>query len=250
MLNYLCAEFYKLGQRRSFYLSLAVLLVLEELVLWMCQVERMPPEGLLTIFTDLMSSGLFLVIVCTDLVFSSQYRHLTLKNELASGISRTRIYLGKLLASFLVALLFCAAVCVVYLKDAWLFSDRSPGSLITIFQTLLPPLAAAFPLWMGMLSLSFCLMALLKETAVTVFLLFGFLTFGSLFFWILSMINWPWPLMGRLMQFLLYAIPSMPFLDLKDPISFGMLVVHWEIGLGWTAVSTLVGLSLFRRREL
>jgi len=250
MLNYISAECYKLGQRRGFYLSLAALLVLEELVLGTCVIEGATPEELLGFFRDLMSTGLFLVIVCADLVFSNQYRYNTLKNELASGIPRARIYLGKLLASFLTALQFCAAVCVVYLRNAWLLSDRSIGAIPMLLRQLLPPLAAAFPLWLGMLTLSFCLMTILKETALTVLLLFGFLTFGSLFFWILTMLNWSWPLIQRLLALLLYAIPSTPFAEIGDPIGWGMLAAHWAVGLVWVVLSTAVGLRVFLKRDI
>lgn len=250
MLNYISAEFYKLGQRWSFYLSLAALLVLEELTLWSFRLEGASSEELQALFLLLSPVGLFLVIVCTNLVFSNQYRHDTLKNELASGISRTRIYLGKLSASFLVALLFCAAVCVVYLKNAWLVSDRMVSAIPTLLWRLLPDLAAVFPLWLGMLSLSFCLMSLLRETALTVLLLFGFLIFGSLFLWLLCMINWPWSVIRRLIAALYYAVPMTPFFDLGDPINAGMLSAHWAVGLGWVLVSTLVGLCLFYRREI
>ena len=249
MLNYISAEFYKLGQRRSFYLSLAILLVLEEITLCMSRVEGITSTAMLALFTDLTPAGLVISVLCADLVFSNQYRYNTLKNELASGIPRTRIYLGKLFASFLLALLFCAAVCVVYLKNAWLLTGLALDALPVLLYQLLIPLAAVFPLWLGMLSLSFCLFSLL-QSALSISLLFIYITFGSLFFWTLSAFNWSSPLMGRLTFLLFYVIPSTPFADLIGPVSAKMLAAHWAVGLGWVAVSTSIGLVLFRRREL
>ncbi len=96
MLNYLSAELYKLRRKKSLYIGIAALLVLESLLftpsLW---IDEMPlAEILMGFFTTALPCGLFLAPVFAVLAFDNQHGYATLKNEVVFGIPRSRVYLA------------------------------------------------------------------------------------------------------------------------------------------------------------
>lgn len=74
-----------------------------------------------------MLLGLWLVAVGGDLIFSEQYKYHTLKNEVSFGIPRTRIYLSRWAAVFLVMLLLYAVLVAVYTLSALLLLGLERG---------------------------------------------------------------------------------------------------------------------------
>ena len=65
------------------------------------------------------------------MIFSEQYKYHTLKNEVSFGIPRTRIYLSRWAAVFLVMLLLYAVLVAVYTLSALLLLglERGPSDL-------------------------------------------------------------------------------------------------------------------------
>ena len=55
-----------------------------------------------------LTVGIYLVPAICDIIFSDQYKLNTLKNEMAYGTPRLRVYFGKLLASVITAVAFSA----------------------------------------------------------------------------------------------------------------------------------------------
>ena len=103
MLNYLGAECYKLCRKKSLFIGMAVLLVLESLVFLPMLSGEEVGRGLAYLFLLMMLPiGLLVAPVFASLTVDDQYRNGTLKNEIIFGIPRSRVYLGKLAAAILV----------------------------------------------------------------------------------------------------------------------------------------------------
>ena len=111
MRNYLAAECYKTFRRKYFYIILAVCLGLEAVLLWGYWTTWKWGNSNVDFYSTaimvpfMLSIGLYATIVTGDIVFSEQYKNNTLKNEVSYGLSRGRIYLGKLLVSTGIAVL-------------------------------------------------------------------------------------------------------------------------------------------------
>lgn len=123
MLRSIRAEWYKAVRRPYFpilFLTCALLTVGAVSCLYFLKTQSpgIAPIGLsfaLSLSPFGMLLGLWLVAVGGDLIFSEQYKYHTLKNEVSFGIPRTRIYLSRWAAVFLVMLLLYAVLVAVYI---------------------------------------------------------------------------------------------------------------------------------------
>ena len=158
MLNYIRAEVYKLLRRPYTYITLAALLALEALFASMFAFHNShsmptPFGGAIISIVEMGAIGFCMCLLTGDMVFAGQYKNSTLKNEVSFGLSRTRIYLGKLLAQTLLSLVYLAimmvffiglcAVCLPMEGPAGFYSSGDALIIVGYF------LAAGIPLWIG-----------------------------------------------------------------------------------------------------
>ena len=128
MRNYLAAECYKTFRRKYFYIILAVCLGLEAVLLWGYWTTWKWGNSNVDFYSTaimvpfMLSIGLYATIVTGDIVFSEQYKNNTLKNEVSYGLSRGRIYLGKLLVSTGIAVLAAVVMMGFYLGLCWVLA--------------------------------------------------------------------------------------------------------------------------------
>ncbi|MBM6869247.1 ABC transporter permease subunit [Pseudoflavonifractor phocaeensis] len=250
MRNYLSAECYKVFHRSYFYVTLLVCLALEGLLLWgswltlqwgnasidFCSTALMIPV--------LLGVGMYATLLTADMVFSDQYKYNTMKNEVSYGLSRTRIYVGKLLVSLLVSLVAAAVMVGFYLLGCWVLyphNELDQGALSLIGYTL----SGALPLWFGAQAVSIFCYFHVRSSTVAAFAAVGILgvlpsvlqAFGLLFH----------PVFEVMRQF----TPSFMLDNLKNMAFDGSyLGLCWASGLVWCAVFTAAGLALFRKKEI
>ena len=253
MLNYIRAELYKVARRRYFRVSLCLLLALEGLFVLTLAMEglgRLQFDEMVAVLCVTMLAGVYLSILCVDLVDSDQSRGSTLKNEVSFGLPRSRIYLGRLTAALIVALLMCILVFASYLGTAWLLSSHTdPEAERTNLVVLAYVAGASFPLWLGTLALSHCVFMLTRSPTASGIIMLLFLTWGGGIFWLLGQFK-PFGLIGRFFGYVSVLVPTTPFGDLIGALTWPLMAQNWAIGLGWLAVSTGLGLFFFRRQEL
>lgn len=154
MVDYIRAEVYKVTHRKYLWGFLLIVGGLEALLVcmwaWMNgDMTNMSASTGFTMVLYLLTMGYYASAITTDMVFSDQYKFNTLKNEVAYGIPRARIYLGKLavgclvsLASCVVILLWYGLLCKVLLPGdgAWLEALKCvagrPGALLHVLFPL------------------------------------------------------------------------------------------------------------------
>ena len=248
MLNYIKAELYKVCCRKYTWVFFAVMVALESLfaLMWVGVMEF---SNMVALMTATMPVGSFLAVILADLVVSDPYKSGTLKNEIAFGISRKRIYLGKLCSAAAVALLFCIVLFSHYLGGCWLLTGHSDPETIRVNLGILVFVAAAsLPLWLGILGLTVALlMTLRSEMKAVVTVLFS-ITVGTGMLALLSMLRL-WPI-GSIASFVLSVFPTAQFGQYRGALTWDLMAKNWAVGLGWIAVTTAVGLAVFQRREV
>lgn len=248
MLNYIYAELYKVTRRKYFYVALSAVLLLES-TFALELLGRTEFSDMVRLLCALMMVGPFLAVLCADLVLSDQYKAGALKNEVSFGIPRGRIYLGKLFAALLVALLLCFLVFAFYLGGAWIFAGHSDKSAERESLAVLAyVVAASFPLWLGTLGLSHCLFIVLKNTVVAGVSMVLFLAWGGVFLELFSMLKLG--AVSTVAGVLAGLVPTTPFSDYHGALTWSVMLRHWAVGLGWFAVSSTLGMTVFSRREL
>ncbi len=258
MLNYIQAEVYKAFHRKYTYIALGVLLLLEGLLAAGNAFHN--SHGMTTYFgeciviiTEFGVIGFCVCLLTGDIVFAGQYKNSTLKNEVSFGLSRTRIYLGKLLAQTLLSVLylvvmmgFFIAASAVTLPHSMSIYFNDAFSLVIIGYYL----ACGIPLWIGaQAALCMCLFLINSDMVASFSYIF-------LVFMLDSTIQLAGMLMGSTpaARFLLdtyYYFPNPILGAAKGSVgSLAFLGRSWLVGAVWLAVCTAIGLYGFHRKEI
>ena len=256
MADYLRAECYKMAHRSYLWGALLVTAALETVMVFLWawlngDVVHLTASGGLAMLFYLLPMGFYAAAISGDIVFSDQYKHNTLKNEVAFGLPRSRIYLGKLLAGCLLSLAACAAILGWYgILCALLLPGD--GALGTALAQLGFALSCALPLWLGAQAMfTLCYFGFRGSTAgaivgVGVIALLGqFLTFLSL------MVELPSPILAEALMQIQKLLLTTPLDGLTEHIGEGArLAWAWGVGAGWYVATTALGLCIFRKREI
>ena len=254
MLDYLRAECYKMLHRSYLWMALLITggleLVLVLLWAWLNgETVNMTASAGFTVVLYLLSMGYCATAITSDIVFSDQYKHNTLKNEVAYGIPRARIYLGKLFAGCLLSIGACilllgwsALMCALLLPG--------DGAALEALKVLGFTLLCAFPVWVGAQALYFlCFFSIRGNTAAIsvciIFLLGQMLTLLSL------MLNLPAPELADALLAVKSLLLTTPLENITDAIwDWSRVTWAWAVGAGWCVGTTALGLWCFHRREI
>lgn len=258
MLNYIRAEIYKLLRRPYTYITLGVLLALEGLFASMFAFHNShsspTPFGEAIIqMVDMGTIGFAICLLTGDIVFAGQYKNSTLKNEVSFGLSRTRIYLGKLLTQTLLSIAYLAVMmtfflglCAIVLPTETVFGFHSTRDGLIIVGYFL---SVGLPLWIG------------AQAAVCMcqFLVGGEMAASFLYVGIVFVLHSILELSGLLLRggvgpLLLKICPyfPIPMLNGAKSVVGDWLYLNkaWLVGAFWVVACTAVGLYGFHRKEI
>lgn len=268
MVNSIQAEIYKLTRRPYFYIfNLACAAFALLVVGCLAYIKLSAPSDQdavnfpfsMTLLLMGMPLGLYLVAVGGDAVFSEQYKHNTLKNEVSYGLPRTRIYLSRLVATLLLMVIVFLVTIGVYLLSSLVllgipsnemamdyFGMSAAQSVQMMLQMLGYYVLASFPLWLGALALSIALYFLIRSSNLAGL---GFLAIMLAVPAILDNLGkYVNPVFYRLYHLTLDY--TMVLVTSAQSLDWALMGRCWLVGLGWAVLSTAVGLFFFSRREI
>lgn len=258
MLNYIRAEFYKLLRRPYTYITLGVMLVLEALFASMFAFHNAhslvtPFGGAIISIVEMGVIGFCICLLTGDIVFAGQYKNSTLKNEVSFGLSRTRIYLGKLLAQTLLSLIYLVIMMAFYIGlCAAVLPMEGPAGFYAPDKAMIIVgwfLAAGLPLWIGgQAILCMCLFLVNGEMASSflyvgiVFVLETFLDLTGL------LVGGP---AGDLLLTVCRYFPRNMLEGAKEVVGdMSYMGQAWLVGAFWLVLSTAIGLYGFHKKEI
>ena len=250
MRNYLAAECYKVFRRKYFYLTLLVVLALEGLMVWGCWFTwsngntNMDFHSAAVTMVMLVSIGLYATILTGDMVFSEQHKHNTLKNEVACGIPRSRIYLGKLLVAILVAAIAAAVMVGFFLGGCWVMLPHNASDRLAL-DAIGYTLAGALPLWLGGQAVVMACYFLIRNTTLAAFGAVALLGVLPAILQLCSLLIHPG------FEIIRQYMPAV-MLEYLSTRAFQWDYVGqcWIVGLALLAGSTAAGLLAFRKKEI
>lgn len=250
MLKYMNAEIYKVTHRVYPIGFLGVILGIITLVMVLLNQNAGPGASfdfMAQILSFGLSVGLYLVVMTCDMVFSDQYKHNTLKNEVAYGLPRTRIYLGKLFTTAIVSVVLCAVILAFYLLLARVLfplGEATSEAMAELGQMLL----AAFPLWLGGLGLFHMLLFVMKgSTSASIVYVLVVAVLGGGF---LDLFGTFVPRLQPAIEAIQTCLLTTPFERMMHGMSGGLMAYAWMTGMAWLLASTALGLIVFRKREI
>lgn len=258
MLNYIRAEFYKVLRRPYTYITLGVMLVLEGLFASMFAFHNAhslatPFGGAIVAIVEMGTIGFCMCLLTGDMVFAGQYKNSTLKNEVSFGLSRTRIYLGKLIAQTLLSIVYLAVMMAFFLGLCAVVLPLEPSAGFYTAQKGLTIvgwfLAAGLPLWVaGQAAMCMCL-----------FLVNGEIASSFLYVGIIFMLETVIGLVGLFAggpvgDVLLTLAGYFPrnMLEIAKEVVGNMTYLGqaWLVGAFWVIVCTAIGLYSFGKKEI
>lgn len=258
MLNYIRAELYKLFHRKYFWITLLVMLGLESILVggWVFINQNGShvcfDEALHMISYELVL-GLYFTVIVGDIVFAGQYKNATLKNEVSFGLPRWRIYLGKLAAQLIAALLLCFVMMAYYVALCRLMlpADGAVSSEAALGE-FAAKLLFSLPLWIGAQgAVCACLFSIKGGTgaSITAVALFGALPVAVQ---IVGMMFGPYPF-GKAVLEIHPWLPSVMLERIPSYVRQGdwsYLANTCLVGGVWLVAPTVLGLWRFGRGEI
>ncbi len=257
MLNYIRAEVYKLLHRPYTYIALGALVALEALFASMFAFHNAhslvtPFGAAIVAIVEMGTIGFCICLLTGDMVFAGQYKNSTLKNEVSFGLSRTRIYLGKLIAQTLLSIAYLVVMMAFFIALCAVCLPMEAGDFYTAAEGLTIVgwfLAAGLPLWIGgQAVLCMCLFLVNGEMASS------FLYVGIVF--VLETVIGLAGLLaggpaGDALLTLAAYFPRNMLEGAKEVVgNMTYMGQAWLVGAFWVAVSTAAGLYGFGKKEI
>ena len=260
MLNYIRAEFYKLLHRKYTYIVLGIFLILEGLLVAGHAFHNAyslptPFGGAIVMIVELGSIGFCICLLTADIVFAGQYKNSTLKNEVSFGLSRTQIYLGKLIAQTLLSIAYLVVMMAFYLGACAIFlplESSEPlyympsADALTIVGWFL---GVGLPLWIaGQAAACMCQFLIQGDMAASI-------TYVSIIFVLEAIVGLiSLFVQGRAGEALLAVCNYFPHPMLESAKStvgdWSYMGKAWIVGTFWVAACTAIGLYGFNRKEI
>ena len=248
MLNYIKSELYRTKYRKNSYIFILICSILAILgsvgLLRMREYEHFYMDIVIEMCIQAFSIIYFFTLLIVDNVFSEEYKHHTLKNTVASGISRSKIYLGKFITEIIYAIISFTIIVLVLLLSSYLIlgADVGIGNILKDFGLRI---VMAFPIWVAGISIANCLAFIVKNNTffAVCFMLLMFvpsktIAIVSLFKpWVAKLTNW---------------LPSTYVSDLivNNGFSVELLGKCYGIAILYIILSIVIGMSIFNRREI
>lgn len=250
MRNYLLAEGYKVLRRKYLYITLAVCLLGEALLLggsWFTYSRGNPYisfASMAGMVLLILSFGVYATMITGDVVFSDQYKWTTLKNEVSFGLSRVTIYVGKLFMAILISVVSCIVLLGAYLGGSWLLFSHSAMDGQVLAQ-LAYCLAGALPIWLAALSVVMACYFNLKSNTAAAFLSIGILAVLPSVFQVLGI------LVNDIFTLFYQYMPTVVLDSLKNHVGdWGYVGLAWWIGAAWFVGALAIGLVGFSKKEI
>ena len=250
MLNYIKAELWKVSRRQVFYILLALLVLCTAVFTGTSSLKGFP--YLAQAVSATMVVGFLAAPLLVQLVDGGGAD--TLKNELSFGLSRGRIYWGKLCASLLLGAGICALLVGGSLLAGWLLLPHgAEGEAVWALSVVGFCLLGALPVWCGLFAMCHTLALLVRSTAAWVagYYLTFFVGQPILVFLAMLLFN----VYEATETFSLVTAILMPYsllmpAVLEDWLTSQYQLWCWGVGLGWLTAATGVGMLMFTRKNV
>lgn len=173
MLNYIKSEFYRNVNTKGNYIflfgSMAFVIFLNVALGLFAKSQVNFPYGNTYFSLSSFYNGMgFLMILCVPLVsiiYGQEFKHRTLKNSIAYGISRSEIYLGKFLMEVIICTRNFMLISSVYVISAYFMLEDSG---IVYLKDFIQAIVACFPLLIASITAAHCFYLIFDDETTTI----------------------------------------------------------------------------------
>lgn len=178
MLNYIKSECYRVMHSRSTYVMtgiMAVLPVLFHIILYVTGVassttQDFPYDITSFSFSFLAGSPMLFTyagLIVAAVLYEDEHKNGNIKNAVAFGISREKLFLGKCMTAVLTATVIMALVLIAYIGSAWFLLEHTGPTSLKIILTEIP---AVYGTAVASMILGIALLAYIKNEVMAAML--------------------------------------------------------------------------------
>ncbi|MFR7584028.1 MAG: ATP-binding cassette domain-containing protein [Mediterraneibacter gnavus] len=178
MLNYIKSECYRVIHSRSTYVMtgiMAVLPVLFHIILYVTGVassttQDFPYDITSFSFSFLAGSPMLFTyagLIVAAVLYEDEHKNGNIKNAVAFGISREKLFLGKCMTAVLTATVIMALVLIAYIGSAWFLLEHTGPTSLKIILTEIP---AVYGTAVASMILGIALLAYIKNEVMAAML--------------------------------------------------------------------------------
>ena len=247
MLNYIKAELWKAFRHKGIY-GPALFLGLCTALFTFMMLEADDFSQMASAASTTMLLGMLVAPLLTQIVDGKALG--SLKNEVSFGLSRGRIYWGKLLAGLMLGLMLCLLLLGSYVLVGWLaLPHYSREADLVALAVVGFSLLGALPVWCGIYSLCHMMALLIPSTAAWMAFYYILSFFGQPVLVALAAMGTEGRVGSLIQAILMPASLLMPDF-LSGWLTWEYQFWCWAVGIGWLVFTTALGLLWFRRREI
>lgn len=203
---------------------------------------------MMIVYMVCLAVGMYMAIITSDLVFSDEYKHGTLKNSVSFGYTRTEIYFAKLISACIVTVIMAILLIAILVVSCWpLFEGDSADTqnLALFLQYSL----AVIPLYLSQVAFSIAVWANIKSSNFGAALVTMFTAIAPTVLQLVSMITEK-QIFARISSILPISQFS-KYQELGDFSQITKLFPQFAIvGVSFFAGFTLLGWLCFYKREI
>lgn len=252
MRNYIKAELYRSFNRVYFWgmtAGLAVFgLLLNCLFLYANKQwgEGFSFEGLMEMGIYGLSVPMYLIIIFVDMITSEEQKNLTLKNVVGGGLSRGKMYIGKLIASVILSFISAGIILTVFYGTGFVLFRTSEAFNGTLIQSFGLRLGAAIPLWISGIAIATFLGIAIKNNTF----------FAFLYAFLISFLPTVLRILGYAVSEVFTVIhrylptTQLGLLAQNGELTSSMLFTSVGIGVIYTLAFTVIGLIYIKRKAI
>lgn len=249
MRNYIKAELYRNFNRVYFWCmtgSIALFALLGNILVK--TTSRVPFYYEMVFEVGALCLGLpvYIIIMIIEMVTAEEQKNQTLKNVVSSGISRNKLILSKFIVTFILSVIACGIILIVFFGSGAVLFKAGDGFSLSMVNNFILRLLAATVLWTGTMSVGNLLAIMFKNNVAFAFSYVGL--FGIL---------------GKIIE-ILCALVSHKFeyvynilitTQLKNLGGTGIIASNdlmkaALIGIMYTIIFTIISIVYFKKMEI
>ena len=246
MLNYIKAELYRNFNRVYFYAFTACISFVAILSNLLIVNQNIALGEMIQMSIKMLGLPIYLVIMIVDMVTSEENKNLTVKNVLASGLPRNKMYLSKIIVATILAVISAAVILTMFLGSSALITGIDESISSDLVRDFTFRILSAVPLWIGTISICTFIAFLIKNNT-----LFAS-TYVILFICTKQIFN----ILGYLVSDKFFYVKKMlisgqlEVLSSQDVVSRAQLSTAACIGFAYTIIFIVLGVILIRKKEI
>lgn len=194
----------------------------------------------------ILSAPFYIIVVFSDMITSEEQKNLTLKNVIGNGLSRYKMYLGKLIATIILAFISAGIILGVYLGSGLVLFGLGDTFSMGLLQDFCLRIAAAIPLWISGITLLTFLAMLIKNNTLFAMVYIVFVGVVPSIFKLLG------HFVSEIFMMIYQYLPTtqLQMLTQTRALTNDLFMSSIVTGLAYTLIFTIIGLIYTNRKVI